>query len=192
MAADLIFDEASATLTIISDNLSLSPAMIVVVEYSGLFEVYAGTPSLRYVFLGRLNEEIAAVIRDVKSAVWIKIDDVSVIDTFEVSAFIIDESLVCAYVLSELRTAWSEYCKKRQLNNQTGDLGKELLTTLMAQLDAMEDVSIFPDYRNFNLFTVSERDGLLNEVARQPAGGLAGLRIRQNMDLFLKDLSLRQ
>lgn len=193
MAADLIIDEASAELQIVSNNLSLKPTALIVVGQDGLFEIYARLSNVDHVFLGRLTEEIGNGLDKIASARWTIVDRISAIETYEITLMVFDASLVRSYFLTELQMEWDAYCNEKQLDNETGALGIEILRNSVNRLPIDTNVSIFPDHRNINLFTVGkESDGLLNEVARQPAGGLAGLRSMQEMDSFLKSLLLRQ
>lgn len=193
MAADLIIDEASAELQIVSNNLSLKPTALIVVGQDGLFEIYARLSNVDHVFLGRLTEEIGNGLDKIASARWTIVDRISAIETYEITLMVFDASLVRSYFLTELQLEWDAYCNEKQLDNETGALGIEILRNSVNRLPIDTNVSIFPDHRNINLFTVGkESDGLLNEVARQPAGGLAGLRSMQEMDSFLKSLLLRQ
>jgi hypothetical protein len=193
MAADLIIDEASAQLQIVSNNPLLRPTALAVVGIDGMFEIYARRPNVDHVFLGRLNENIAEVIDGIKSAVWTSVDKISAVETYELPLLIFDISLVRPYFLTELQIEWDVYCQENKLDNETGVLGMAMLQASVNCISIDANVSIFPDYRNINLFTVKEKkDGLLNEVARQPAGGLAGLHSTQELESFLKSLSLRQ
>lgn len=193
MAADLIIDEASAELQIVSNNPSLKPTALIVVGQEGLFEIYARLPNTDHVFLGRLTDQIADSLGTLRSARWTSVDKISAVETYDVTLMIFDVSLVRSYFLTELQLEWDVYCSQKQLDNETGALGMEMLQNSVSRLPIDTTVSIFPDHRNINLFTIDkEFDGLLNEVARQPAGGLAGLRSVQEMDTFLKSLSLRQ
>ncbi|TLX16979.1 hypothetical protein [Rhizobium sp. MHM7A] len=193
MAADLIIDEASAELQIVSSNPLLKPTALIVVGQEGLFEIYARLPNTDHVFLGRLADQIADSLDTLKSARWTSVDKISAIETYGITLMIFDVSLVRSYFLSELQLEWDVYCNQRQLDNETGAMGIEILRNSVSRMPIDATVSIFPDHRNINLFTIDkEFDGLLNEVARQPAGGLAGLRSMQEMDTFLKSLSLRQ
>jgi hypothetical protein len=193
MAADLIIDEESAELQIVSNSRSLKPTALVVVGQEGLFEIYARLSSVDHVFLGRLSDQIADSLGTIKSARWTSVDRISAIDSYEVTLMIFDISLVRSYFLTELQMEWDDYCNRRQLDNETGALGIEILRVSVSRLPIDTNVSIFPDHRNINLFTIDmESDGLLKEVARQPAGGLAGLRSMQEVDSFLKFLTLRQ
>lgn len=193
MAADLIINEASAELQIVSNNPSWRPKSLVIVGCDGLFEVYARQPSLDHVFLGRLNEEISKEIESLKSARWTSVDRISAVETYELPLLVFDISLVRLYFRSELMLEWDAYCKETQLNKETGALGIEILQNYVNQIPIDTSISIFPDHRNINLFTVkTKQDGLLNEVARQPAGGLAGLHSVRKMEEFLKNLTLRQ
>lgn len=193
MAADLIIDEASAELQIVSNNQSLKPRALVVVGQDGLFEIYARLSNTDHVFLGRLTGQIVDSLDTVKSARWTYVDNISAVETYEITLMIFDISLVRSYFLTELQMEWDAYCNEKQLDNETGALGIEMLRNSVSRMPIDTNVSIFPDHRNINLFTVDTGfDGLLNEVARQPAGGLAGLHSIQEMDSFLKSLSLRQ
>ena len=193
MAADLIIDEASAELQIVSNNPTLKPTTLAVVGQDGLFEIYARLSSTDHVFLGRLTSQIAETLDIVRSARWTCVDKISAVETYELALVIFDISLMRPYYLAELQVEWDAYCKEKQLDNETGALGIEILRNSVSRMPIDTAISIFPDHRNINLFTVAKSlDGLLNEVARQPAGGLAGLHSIQEMDLFLKSLSLRQ
>ena len=193
MAADLIIDEASAELQIVSNNPSLKPTALIVVGQEELFEIYARLPNTDHVFLGRLTDQIADNLGTLRSARWTSVDKISAVETYGITLMIFDISLVRSYFLTELQLEWDVYCSQKQLDNETGALGIEMLQNSVSCLPIDTTVSIFPDHRNINLFTIDkEFDGLLNEVARQPAGGLAGLRSMQEMDSFLKSLSLRQ
>jgi hypothetical protein len=193
MAADLIIDEASAELQIVSNDPSLKPTALIVLGQEGLFEIYARLANIDHVFLGRLTDQVSDSLDTLKSARWTAVDKISALETYEITLMIFDVSLVRSYFLTELQLGWDDYCNEKQLDTETGALGIEILRNSVKRLPIDTNVSIFPDHRNINLFTVDkEFDGLLNEVARQPAGGLAGLRSVQEMESFLKSLSLRQ
>jgi hypothetical protein len=193
MAADLIIDEASAELQIVSNNPSLKPTALIVVGQDGLFEIYARLSNTDHVFLGRLSDQIADTLDTLKSARWTLVDKISAVETYETTLMVFDVSLVRSYFLTELQLEWDAYCSEKQLDIETGALGIEILNNSVTRVPIDTNVSIFPDHRNINLFTVEkEFDGLLKEVARQPAGGLAGLHSIQEMESFLKSLSLRQ